>query len=213
MCCNPWWGIISFPLIKEGIGSLSGLKAELARAIRVRSERIMENYVTSETPKRALFRAPEKYNISLSEIKASGNTLSMTILAVFAFRCAFVSKEGACTIHPSVLGKEIRPPHCGLLGRPGALPGEKGYCRIIHAAQSPSGEVDRAIELENSTKAKYLSGGVDSVEEAAEKLIGEIRDFCSLRAPHLLPAQRKGPIGRNDPCHCGSGRKYKKCCG
>ena len=19
-------------------------------------------------------------------------------------------------------------------------------------------------------------------------------------------------IGRNDPCHCGSGKKYKKCC-
>jgi uncharacterized protein YecA (UPF0149 family) len=25
---------------------------------------------------------------------------------------------------------------------------------------------------------------------------------------------RKGPkIGRNDPCPCGSGKKYKKCCG
>ena len=24
----------------------------------------------------------------------------------------------------------------------------------------------------------------------------------------------KGPkIGRNDPCPCGSGKKYKKCCG
>jgi uncharacterized protein YecA (UPF0149 family) len=19
-------------------------------------------------------------------------------------------------------------------------------------------------------------------------------------------------VGRNDPCHCGSGKKYKKCC-
>jgi SEC-C motif-containing protein len=26
--------------------------------------------------------------------------------------------------------------------------------------------------------------------------------------------QREGPkIGRNDPCVCGSGKKYKKCCG
>jgi hypothetical protein len=26
---------------------------------------------------------------------------------------------------------------------------------------------------------------------------------------------RKGqqPPGRNDPCHCGSGKKFKKCCG
>jgi preprotein translocase subunit SecA len=29
-----------------------------------------------------------------------------------------------------------------------------------------------------------------------------------------LPAQREAPqIGRNDPCPCGSGRKFKSCCG
>jgi preprotein translocase subunit SecA len=28
------------------------------------------------------------------------------------------------------------------------------------------------------------------------------------------PVQRKGQkVGRNDPCPCGSGKKYKKCCG
>ena len=28
------------------------------------------------------------------------------------------------------------------------------------------------------------------------------------------PVQREEPkIGRNDPCRCGSGKKYKKCCG
>ncbi|MCH8890035.1 MAG: SEC-C domain-containing protein, partial [Myxococcales bacterium] len=27
------------------------------------------------------------------------------------------------------------------------------------------------------------------------------------------PAPKGGKIGRNDPCTCGSGRKYKKCCG
>jgi glycosyltransferase involved in cell wall biosynthesis/MoaA/NifB/PqqE/SkfB family radical SAM enzyme/predicted SAM-dependent methyltransferase len=27
------------------------------------------------------------------------------------------------------------------------------------------------------------------------------------------PVQTKTKTGRNDPCHCGSGRKYKKCCG
>jgi SEC-C motif-containing protein len=29
-----------------------------------------------------------------------------------------------------------------------------------------------------------------------------------------LPAEKKAPkVGRNDPCHCGSGKKFKKCCG
>ncbi|HEX2490711.1 MAG TPA: SEC-C metal-binding domain-containing protein, partial [Blastocatellia bacterium] len=25
--------------------------------------------------------------------------------------------------------------------------------------------------------------------------------------------QRTEKVGRNDPCPCGSGKKYKKCCG
>lgn len=28
-----------------------------------------------------------------------------------------------------------------------------------------------------------------------------------------LPVRREEKIGRNDPCPCGSGKKYKKCCG
>ncbi|MGY8718810.1 MAG: SEC-C metal-binding domain-containing protein [Verrucomicrobiia bacterium] len=27
------------------------------------------------------------------------------------------------------------------------------------------------------------------------------------------PAKAAPKIGRNDPCPCGSGKKYKKCCG
>jgi preprotein translocase subunit SecA len=26
-------------------------------------------------------------------------------------------------------------------------------------------------------------------------------------------ARKEGAVGRNDPCPCGSGKKYKKCCG
>jgi len=31
--------------------------------------------------------------------------------------------------------------------------------------------------------------------------------------PTILPLRRDRPVGRNDPCPCGSGRKYKRCCG
>ena len=32
--------------------------------------------------------------------------------------------------------------------------------------------------------------------------------------PKKKPVKRAEPkVGRNDPCHCGSGKKYKKCCG
>jgi uncharacterized protein YecA (UPF0149 family) len=33
-------------------------------------------------------------------------------------------------------------------------------------------------------------------------------------AVKVATIKREGPkIGRNDPCHCGSGKKYKKCHG
>ena len=34
------------------------------------------------------------------------------------------------------------------------------------------------------------------------------------KLPKIAPVKREAPqVGRNDPCPCGSGKKYKKCCG
>lgn len=39
-------------------------------------------------------------------------------------------------------------------------------------------------------------------------------DLENLNIKNLLPIRRETPkIARNDPCSCGSGKKYKKCCG
>ncbi|MBM3333698.1 SEC-C domain-containing protein [Candidatus Sumerlaeota bacterium] len=32
-------------------------------------------------------------------------------------------------------------------------------------------------------------------------------------APKIQPIRRGPKVGRNDPCPCGSGKKFKKCCG
>ncbi len=38
--------------------------------------------------------------------------------------------------------------------------------------------------------------------------------FRDAEMPDIQPFKRDEPkLGRNDPCHCGSGKKYKKCCG
>jgi SEC-C motif-containing protein len=38
--------------------------------------------------------------------------------------------------------------------------------------------------------------------------------FYDGKAPRTKQFVRQGPkVGRNDPCPCGSGKKYKKCCG
>ena len=39
-------------------------------------------------------------------------------------------------------------------------------------------------------------------------------DFPLAVPPRPTPLQTEGPrVGRNSPCPCGSGRKYKHCCG
>ncbi|MFS0647008.1 SEC-C metal-binding domain-containing protein [Siminovitchia sp. 179-K 8D1 HS] len=34
-----------------------------------------------------------------------------------------------------------------------------------------------------------------------------------LQVPRKTAAPKSKKIGRNEPCPCGSGKKYKKCCG
>ena len=40
----------------------------------------------------------------------------------------------------------------------------------------------------------------------------DITDFDLALNP-ILPARAEEKPGRNEPCPCGSGKKYKKCCG
>ncbi len=51
-------------------------------------------------------------------------------------------------------------------------------------------------------------------EEPAEKPHDPASDGPKLILPTALPQRRPvGNVGRNDPCPCGSGKKYKACCG
>lgn len=53
----------------------------------------------------------------------------------------------------------------------------------------------------------------DQLEEDAEqeqRMVELYRENNQLRA--ALQHKMTPKIGRNDPCHCGSGKKYKKCC-
>jgi uncharacterized protein YecA (UPF0149 family) len=65
----------------------------------------------------------------------------------------------------------------------------------------------------------------DDVRERVEKKVAaknnSFLDFVKDADPEALerfmptePVRRAQPkVGRNDPCPCGSGKKYKKCCG
>ena len=38
-------------------------------------------------------------------------------------------------------------------------------------------------------------------------------EYIPFEEKHLEPVRTEPKVGRNDPCTCGSGKKYKKCCG
>lgn len=39
------------------------------------------------------------------------------------------------------------------------------------------------------------------------------KELGELSKPNKVKVLASTKIGRNDPCHCGSGKKFKKCCG
>jgi preprotein translocase subunit SecA len=86
---------------------------------------------------------------------------------------------------------------------------------MMRQAQTNAGEFDGGTEDDGDAKPQ---GGAQS-----GKTIGDV--FASMMSrppapgggmplpqPVAAPAPRAA-VGRNDPCPCGSGKKYKKCCG
>ncbi len=54
----------------------------------------------------------------------------------------------------------------------------------------------------------------DNRYKLIEDTIGELESWACFQPPVLpQPTVRKKKVGRNEPCPCGSGKKYKKCCG
>jgi preprotein translocase subunit SecA len=64
---------------------------------------------------------------------------------------------------------------------------------------------------------RNVSTSVDEIEEAFQRKkkreLDQARMAGSGDAQTVQQVVRGEKIGRNDPCTCGSGKKYKKCCG
>lgn len=58
---------------------------------------------------------------------------------------------------------------------------------------------------------------IEGLQQAVVRCVREIHAYWLARrdefGPSSPPVRRQSPrVGRNDPCPCGSGKKYKKCC-
>jgi uncharacterized protein len=86
-----------------------------------------------------------------------------------------------------------------------------------------------ALANENNPDPEMRSYNEPVSDELREQLIAGISMTVSGLYPYFAPQReveamslaakapqepgQRGKIGRNDPCYCGSGKKYKKCCG
>ena len=102
--------------------------------------------------------------------------------------------------------------------------------RIFRATTSPRayqtflGDLHRLAQAQHPAAAPLVggraAGGAAPRRAAAQGGEGaadagaEAAMNAALSASHAKPVVRDAPkTGRNDPCPCGSGKKYKKCCG
>jgi uncharacterized protein len=106
----------------------------------------------------------------------------------------------------------------------------KGFVRLSQASEPwPKDAEASALVLPLAVTAGYLKIeslravlpeiGDDAVlwqqtqeSELQSRLLTLYTHFAPLRAKRAT-VQNAGKVGRNEPCPCGSGRKFKKCCG
>jgi len=103
------------------------------------------------------------------------------------------------------------PPALGT--RPGAGP-------EVASGEGPETSVPSVItggRGGNGRPPRQIATSVDEIEEAFQRKKKKELEQARMAGAGDMQVQqvvRSGAkVGRNDPCPCGSGKKYKKCCG
>jgi hypothetical protein len=75
-------------------------------------------------------------------------------------------------------------------------------------------EVEAAIEALGGEPSTALRAKLATIERLRDAFFGGFEQGAEPRAAAPGESARAKPakVGRNDPCACGSGKKYKKCC-
>lgn len=105
----------------------------------------------------------------------------------------------------------------------------------VEPIETEDGVFDMLQEVENTLNIAATFGDIDSAmleTDAPDELLAELPELAEqlpwvmmnyaecggmlyevMQTQNSAPYQRETPkIGRNDPCFCGSGKKYKHCC-
>ncbi len=93
-----------------------------------------------------------------------------------------------------------------------ALNGEKGEAPAnAESAQPAPAEAENESNTATEKPAKNGSGEGPVIGDAPQAPTALMTNIGGKQLPKVAPKSAK--VGRNDPCPCGSGKKYKNCCG
>ncbi len=67
------------------------------------------------------------------------------------------------------------------------------------------------VEFTAACRVKNVPGNLHEISEFVRE--GGRWFYVDGDPPKKQPVKKAKKVGRNDPCPCGSGRKYKRCCG
>jgi hypothetical protein len=143
--------------------------------------------------------------------------------------CAHALRDGPAegdrllwTVHGALFGRRGRARECygqALLIEPHSLEAGLGLAQIEADAGEPRTAFRKLCDwLDRKGRWRYFRTDELSPQGLTEdfaKLYNRLHAELGVRGRALLhtpAAQRSAKVGRNDPCPCGSGKKYKKCC-
>jgi SEC-C motif-containing protein len=90
----------------------------------------------------------------------------------------------------------------------GGGPADREWVVEFIATYSQSGKM-----IEHHEVSQFRRGERGAWRLVSGDTSGSVADRRPRASPPQAASQSAAKIGRNDPCPCGSGRKYKKCCG
>jgi uncharacterized protein len=132
--------------------------------------------------------------------------------------------ERICDYRPAFVSTHARPAHADV------RTWTRGFWRAMALAPTEwhALAADARTQVIISPFIGFIDAGIDDRFEPADDIDNRLdqaasdipravlllRKIANLRATRSVaaPAARPTKIGRNDPCPCGSGKKFKRCC-
>lgn len=82
---------------------------------------------------------------------------------------------------------------------------------LRHVPNSPDDASELAREIADEKREIAAAFPLDDIDHAIDEVVESVMEIADITRPRRPIARQHAKIGRNDPCPCGSGKKYKHC--